>query len=86
MKIIQKQNITNKYLSFFQEIIANTFGLMDFNTNGIEQEECIFSLQEYFKDNQRMGMMLNLLNKMNKETLEAHKKRAEHIIQNPNEY
>ncbi len=42
--------------------------------------------RSYFEGNQRMSMMLNLLNKMDKEKLEAHKKRADHIIQNPNEY
>ncbi|MAT89717.1 MAG: cryptochrome/photolyase family protein [Flavobacteriaceae bacterium] len=42
--------------------------------------------RDHFKDNQRMGMMMNLLEKMNKETLSAHKKRAQHIIKNPDEY
>lgn len=40
----------------------------------------------YFKNNQRISMMLNLLNKMNKETLIAHKERAQDIIENPNKY
>jgi deoxyribodipyrimidine photolyase-related protein len=42
--------------------------------------------QEHFKDNNRMAMMLSLLQKMDKKTLEAHKKRAQHIIENPHEY
>ncbi|WP_271782579.1 cryptochrome/photolyase family protein [Aquimarina algiphila] len=42
--------------------------------------------QEYFKNNQRMSMMLNLLHKMDKKKLEALKKRANHIINAPNEY
>jgi len=42
--------------------------------------------QAHFKDNNRMGMMLNLLNKMDKETLIAHKERAQHIMENPHEY
>jgi len=36
--------------------------------------------------NQRMRMMYSLLDKMNNEQLVAHKKRAQHIIENPNEY
>jgi len=36
--------------------------------------------------NQRMGMMYRLLDKMDNEQLIAHKKRANHIINNPNEY
>ncbi|MDC7995940.1 cryptochrome/photolyase family protein [Altibacter sp. HG106] len=42
--------------------------------------------KEYFKDNQRMSMMMNLLEKMNKETLTAHKERAHDIIKNPDAY
>lgn len=42
--------------------------------------------QEFFKDNQRMSMMLSLLHKMDKDTLEAHKTRAEDIIKNPEKY
>ncbi|RRO21852.1 cryptochrome/photolyase family protein [Flavobacteriaceae bacterium 14752] len=40
----------------------------------------------YFKDNPRMNMMLSVLNKMNKDTLEYHIKRAEDIIENPEKY
>lgn len=40
----------------------------------------------YFKNNQRMSMMLRLLDKMDRNTLALHKTRAAHIIQNPNEY
>jgi len=36
--------------------------------------------------NQRMSMMYRLLDKMNKEQLIAHKNRAQHIIENPNDY
>ncbi len=42
--------------------------------------------QEYFKDNQRMSMMMNMLNKKDRDDLEALKKRANEIIKNPNEY
>lgn len=42
--------------------------------------------QSFFKDNQRMRMMLSLLNKMNKETLIRHKERAQDIIKNPSNY
>ncbi|WP_298320629.1 cryptochrome/photolyase family protein [uncultured Aquimarina sp.] len=42
--------------------------------------------QQYFKDNQRMSMMLSLLHKMDKEKLSKLKERANHIIENPNEY
>lgn len=42
--------------------------------------------QEYFKDNQRMSMMISTLNKMDKDKLNALKKRAEDIIQNPDRY
>jgi len=42
--------------------------------------------QSFFKDNQRMRMMLSLLNKMDKETLMQHKERAQDIIKNPSHY
>ncbi|MBW1296623.1 cryptochrome/photolyase family protein [Aquimarina litoralis] len=42
--------------------------------------------QGYFKNNQRMSMMLNLLHKMDKEKLHKLKTRANHIIANPDEY
>ena len=42
--------------------------------------------QIYFKNNQRMSMMLSLLGKMDKEKLHKLKERANHIIENPNEY
>ncbi|MHA7059444.1 cryptochrome/photolyase family protein [Aquimarina sp. M1] len=42
--------------------------------------------QEYFKDNRRMSMMLNMLHKMDKEKLHKLKVRANHIIDHPNEY
>ncbi|WP_010521526.1 cryptochrome/photolyase family protein [Aquimarina agarivorans] len=38
------------------------------------------------KGNQRMRMMYSLLDKMDTETLVAHKQRAAHIISNPNDY
>jgi len=40
----------------------------------------------HFEDNQRMGMMLNLLNKKNKDELMAQKERAHDIIANPQNY
>jgi len=40
----------------------------------------------FFKDNQRMRMMLNLLDKMDRKKLELLKDRAQHIIDNPNDY
>ena len=42
--------------------------------------------REHFKNNQRMSMMMSLLDKMNKEKLEALKKRANDIIKNPEKY
>ncbi|SFU40277.1 deoxyribodipyrimidine photolyase-related protein [Pustulibacterium marinum] len=39
-----------------------------------------------FKDNRRMGMMLNLLHKMDKEQLQQLKARAQDIIENPDIY
>lgn len=42
--------------------------------------------QEHFKNNQRMGMMMNVLKKMDQETLEAHIERAEAIIEDPGKY
>ncbi|WP_299315033.1 cryptochrome/photolyase family protein [uncultured Aquimarina sp.] len=42
--------------------------------------------QEYFEGNQRMSMMLSLLHKMDKEKLLKLKERANHIIENPDEY
>ncbi|MBQ4804434.1 cryptochrome/photolyase family protein [Aquimarina sp. MMG015] len=42
--------------------------------------------QAYFKNNQRMSMMLNLLHKMDREKLNKLKERANHIIENPDEY
>ncbi|MGH1385676.1 cryptochrome/photolyase family protein [Kordia sp.] len=42
--------------------------------------------REYFKGNQRMSMMMNLLNKMDKTKLEALKSRARAVIANPDNY
>ncbi|WP_430409926.1 cryptochrome/photolyase family protein [Kordia sp.] len=42
--------------------------------------------REHFKDNQRMNMMMSLLNKMDKTKLEALKNRAQAIIANPDDY
>ncbi|MFC4738863.1 cryptochrome/photolyase family protein [Flavobacterium ponti] len=42
--------------------------------------------KQYFANNQRMGMMLNLLNKMNPEELAKIKEKANHIIENIEEY
>jgi deoxyribodipyrimidine photolyase-related protein len=42
--------------------------------------------QEHFQNNQRMNMMMSLLKKMNKDTIEGHIKRAEDIIANPDKY
>jgi deoxyribodipyrimidine photolyase-related protein len=42
--------------------------------------------KEYFKGNQRMGMMLNLLNKMNPEELYKIKVKANAIIQDMDSY
>jgi len=42
--------------------------------------------REHFQDNQRMNMMMSLLNKMNSETLKKHKERAADILKNPNKY
>ncbi len=42
--------------------------------------------EKHFKDNQRMAMMLSMLHKMDKDLLTKYQKRAQHIIENPNEY
>ncbi len=42
--------------------------------------------KEHFKDNNRMNMMMSVLNKMNKDTLENHINRAEDIIAHPENY
>jgi deoxyribodipyrimidine photolyase-related protein len=42
--------------------------------------------QDYFKGNQRMSMMLNLLNKMDRDKLAALKTRAQAVIANPDNY
>ncbi len=42
--------------------------------------------QDFFKNNHRMSMMLNMLHKMDKDKLTALKIRAHHITQNPNSY
>ena len=42
--------------------------------------------KEYFKNNQRMGMMLNLLNKKSPEELSALKARAHEVIENPDAF
>ena len=42
--------------------------------------------RSHFENNNRMNMMLSLLDKMNKETLQAHQERATDIIENPEKY
>jgi deoxyribodipyrimidine photolyase-related protein len=42
--------------------------------------------KEYFKNNQRMGMMMNLLKKKDPEELSALKERAAEIIENPDNF
>jgi len=42
--------------------------------------------KDHFKNNNRMNMMMSVLNKMNKDTLENHIKRSEDIIANPDKY
>ena len=42
--------------------------------------------KEYFKNNQRMGMMMNLLNKKSPEELSALKERAAEIMSNPDNF
>ncbi|GGE20273.1 cryptochrome/photolyase family protein [Psychroflexus salis] len=46
----------------------------------------LYKNQEKFKNNQRMGMMMNLLKKMNQETLQNHIQRSEEIIKNPDQF
>ena len=67
-----------------------------YNVNKKEGEEaCPFNSlywnflddkREHFKDNQRMNMMMSLLNRMNPQTLKNHKARAADILKNPNKY
>ncbi|WP_438961853.1 cryptochrome/photolyase family protein [Nonlabens sp.] len=42
--------------------------------------------KEHFESNHRMGMMMNLLKKMDPIKLDAHKKRAQDVIKNPTQY
>lgn len=42
--------------------------------------------KEHFESNHRMGMMMSLLKKMDPEKLDAHKKRAQDVIENPLNY
>ena len=42
--------------------------------------------KQYFANNQRMGMMLNLLNKMKPEELAKIKEKANHIMENIEQY
>ena len=42
--------------------------------------------KQYFANNQRMGMMLNMLKKMNPEELAKIKEKANHIIENIEQY
>ncbi len=42
--------------------------------------------RSHFENNNRMAMMLSLLDKMNKETLTAHKERAQDVIEHPEKY
>ncbi|WP_343487750.1 cryptochrome/photolyase family protein [Allomuricauda sp. d1] len=42
--------------------------------------------KEHFKNNQRMGMMLNLLEKKDTEELQALKKRARQVLENPDSF
>jgi deoxyribodipyrimidine photolyase-related protein len=46
----------------------------------------LYKNQEKFKNNQRMNMMMSLLKKMNKDTLNNHIKRSEEIIKNPDQF
>lgn len=42
--------------------------------------------RSHFANNNRMAMMLSLLDKMDKQTLQAHQERAAHIIEHPENY
>jgi len=42
--------------------------------------------KDYFKNNQRMNMMMSVLKKMDNEKLEAHQKQAEKIIREPDKF
>lgn len=46
----------------------------------------LYEKQDYFKNNQRMNMMMSLLKKMNKDTLQNHIDRSKKIIENPSDY
>jgi len=46
----------------------------------------LYEKQDYFKNNQRMSMMMSLLKKMNKDTLQNHIDRSKKIIENPSDY
>ena len=64
-------------------------------TKKTEEDACPFNAlywnflddkRRYLESNQRMRMMYNLLDKMDNEHLHTLKIRANHIINNPNEY
>ncbi|GAA0873180.1 cryptochrome/photolyase family protein [Gangjinia marincola] len=44
------------------------------------------SKKEHLENNQRMNMIMSTLSKMNKNTIEAHRKRAKDIIKHPEKY
>lgn len=46
----------------------------------------LYEKQEHFRDNQRMGMMLSMLDKKPEDEMEALRARARDIIQNPDAY
>jgi deoxyribodipyrimidine photolyase-related protein len=46
----------------------------------------LYEKQEHFKNNQRMNMMMSLLKKMDKETLNHHISRSKKIIKNPSNF
>jgi deoxyribodipyrimidine photolyase-related protein len=65
------------------------------NLKNAEENACPFNSlywnfletkKEHFKTNQRMNMMMGLLNKMNPETIKNHQERAQDIISNPENY
>ena len=65
------------------------------HTKKIGEDSCPFNSlywnfldekKDYFKNNQRMAMMLNLLNKKNTEELQQLKDRAFEVISNPDKF
>ena len=85
---VSSGNYINKQSNYCTDCIYNV-------KEKVDEKACPFNSlywnflddkKEHFKDNQRMGMMMNLLEKKDSQELSALKKRAADIIENPDNY